>query len=276
MKAHTLGQTKTHICKDSGVDTHICKRLLFYLSLTEVPGHSVPEAETCRVLHRCEWSGLQCVWAPGHRKTGGGTEVEIHAAAESKQHSVHVVSTGWWKELIPSHCSPLQQSALESCSLLPPSQRQCWRRQHLELEGESWINDTDQPHRHICISTAIRHVRVFTCCLLTLLIVHTKLSSLLALLTSLPLITTERNSSNTFFKTGNNKMPKTHQRRHFPFINQLNSKPDCTMCGSVIPSIAGGLTNMTYIPFKEPRGTERPASSITCTIRSSTHVRFHC
>lgn len=25
-----------------------------YLSLTEVPGHSVPEAETCRVLHRCE------------------------------------------------------------------------------------------------------------------------------------------------------------------------------------------------------------------------------
>lgn len=32
--------------------------------LTVVPGRSVPEEETCRVLHRCGGSALRCAWAP--------------------------------------------------------------------------------------------------------------------------------------------------------------------------------------------------------------------
>lgn len=63
-QARTLGERERHTAIKSPVWT------LASLSLTEVPGHSVPEAETCRGLHRCELSGLQCAWAPGQRKTG--------------------------------------------------------------------------------------------------------------------------------------------------------------------------------------------------------------
>lgn len=59
--------------------THVfASRQSVWLLLTVVPGHSVPEAETCRVLHRCGWSVLQCAWAPGHREDGG-SEAEKHA-----------------------------------------------------------------------------------------------------------------------------------------------------------------------------------------------------
>lgn len=72
MHAHTIEKNKsTH--------THVfASRPSVWLLLTVVPGHSVPEAETCRVLHRCGWSVLQCAWAPGHREDGG-SEAEKHA-----------------------------------------------------------------------------------------------------------------------------------------------------------------------------------------------------
>lgn len=54
------------------------------------------------------------------------------------------------------------------------------------------------PNRHVHVC-AHRHASVFTCCLLTWLFLHAELSPLLALLTSLPLITTDNNRSNNQF-----------------------------------------------------------------------------
>jgi len=87
MRLHT--QWQKHIIAQTPLHLHTCfhKKMplfsqLVWLLLTEVPGHSVPEAETCRVLHRCGWSGPQCAWAPGHRQMQGGRAVRQKCTIE--------------------------------------------------------------------------------------------------------------------------------------------------------------------------------------------------
>lgn len=62
------------------------------------------------------------------------------------------------------------------------------------------------------------------------------------------------------------------QRKHFPCLKQFCYKSDCPLW---MLSIVNWLTNMTYIPFKEQRGTEGPRSSIRLTVHSSTRAKLH-
>lgn len=116
-----------------------------WLLLTVVPGHSVPEAETCRVLHRCGWSELQCAWAPGHRGTQGGeagkggSETEIHNQGGKQQ-----------RMTVCTHRSPLQVSELGHCLHLPPSRSPCRGQECLKVVRNFLRKCQTRTHPHIC------------------------------------------------------------------------------------------------------------------------------
>lgn len=82
---HSCTIAKTECQTSTPVMKMPARRQSAGLLLTVVPGHSVPEAETCRVLHRCGWSELQCAWVPGHRDMQGGEAVRQRYTLEEEK-----------------------------------------------------------------------------------------------------------------------------------------------------------------------------------------------
>lgn len=224
---HSHNRKNTIRHKYSCMCTHVlaCRQSVWLL-LTVVPGHSVPEAETCRALHRCGWNELQCVWAPGHRETRGREVVtQKYVLVEENNYSLHrrITKRGYLHTIIL--CRSLNLAAALFFFLLDlcVGDRSVWRWWDFYLEGarearnhtyairachfsrhskslsrsrhaqvnttyaQTHISMDIQHNGHNAHSKRHRHTAMFTPCLLSYLFLHAALS-LLTLLTSLPLI----------------------------------------------------------------------------------------
>lgn len=214
--AHNRKNTTAH--KRFSTCTHLLASKSVWLLLTVVPGHSVPEAETCRALHKCGWRELQCAWAPGHRESQGGEVVRqkytIREETNKGWQSARGVgglktdgtftllsSAGVWAWPLLSSSS-FSISALRTAvsgggerSFLDCAHtyvfRHIYTNRHSKSRSQTCTGKHNlryaQPYSTYAYPHRQRHTAVFTSRLLSYLFLHAALS-LLTLLTSLPLI----------------------------------------------------------------------------------------